>query len=95
MKEITPDTTLNDLRKLFEVQFQEFVRQFLDSSVDLDSFFENIDDFDSKLDGILEDYLTETTPKINQSLDASVAIFMRAFIDKTYEETEPEETEEK
>ena len=84
-----------DLRKIFDIQFQEFIQQFLNNAgLDLDAFFDDVDANQDYLETIVNDWCEKADPEIKQDLDASTAIFLMAFLDKIDKETANNEEED-
>ena len=80
----------SDLRKIFDIQFQEFIQQFLNNSVvDLDLFFDDVAANQDFLETIVNDWCEKTdgNTNIKEDLDAATAIFLMAFLDKIDKET--------
>lgn len=85
----------SDLRKIFDIQFQEFIQQFLNNAgVDLDSFFDDVDANQDYLETIVNDWCENATPEIRQDLDAATAIFLMAFLEKIDKETAANDEED-
>ena len=78
----------SDLRKIFGIQFQEFIQQFLNNAgLDLDAFFDDVDANQDFLETIVNDWCEKSESEISQDLDAATAIFLMAFLDKIDKET--------
>jgi hypothetical protein len=79
----TVEGVYKDLRKLFEVQFTEFVKQFVEASeaADLDAFFEDADKNHEFLENIINSWCEKQEPETKDDLDATTAIFMMAFLE--------------
>lgn len=85
----------SDLRKIFDIQFQEFIQQFLNNAgVDLDSFFDDVDANQDYLETIVNDWCENAEPEIRQDLDATTAIFLMAFLEKIDKETAANDEED-
>jgi hypothetical protein len=86
----------SDLRKIFNIQFQEFIQQFLNNAgLNLDAFFDDVDANQDYLESIVNDWCEKAEPEIKEDLDASTAIFLMAFLDKIDKETAMNDEEDK
>ena len=85
----------SDLRKIFYIQFQEFIQQFLNNAeLDLDVFFDDVDANQDFLETIVNDWCENSDPEIKQDLDAATAIFLMAFLEKIDKETATNDEED-
>lgn len=82
-----------DLREIFTLQFQEFVKQFIESDVDLDAFFDSAELDIDFLNTIINDWCEQENPSIEDTIKCLSAIFMLAFIEKVDKETATIETQ--
>lgn len=86
----------SDLRKMFDIQFQEFIRQFLsNANVDLDAFFDDVDANQDFLESIISQWCENVEPSIKEDLDCSTAVFLQAFLEKLDKETAANDEEDK
>jgi hypothetical protein len=76
-----------DLQSIFKDQFDLFVKQFLDSEVDLDKFFEDAEVNFELLNNVINEWCENENPSDSENIKASAAIFMMAFIDKVDKES--------
>jgi hypothetical protein len=83
-----------ELRQIFEVQFNEFVKQFIESDIDLDKFFDSAELDMDFLESIISDWCEKEEPQISETIQCLAAIFMLAFIEQVDKETAQDETEE-
>lgn len=84
----TLESMLSDIRKVYGMQLNTFVVQFLDShsDADIEAFLpEDLSEADQWIDGQLEKFTDNEDPDTDDMMDGAAAIFMMAFLEKLYE----------
>lgn len=84
----TLESMLQDIRKVFGMQLNTFVVQFLDShsDADIEAFLpEDLSEADAWIDGLIERFTDNEDPDTDDMMDGVAAIFMMAFLEKLYE----------
>lgn len=84
----TLESMLANIRRVYGMQFNTFVVQFLDShsDADIEAFLpEDLSEADQWIDGQLEKFTDNEDPDTDDMMDGAAAIFMMAFLEKLYE----------
>lgn len=84
----TLESMLTDIRKVFGMQLNTFVVQFLENHTDADieAFLpEDLSEADQWIDGLIEQFTENEEPDTDDMMDGVAAIFMMAFLEKLYE----------
>jgi len=99
MTDSTLRSVYKDLVNIFNLQFEDFVKQFLASDIDLDAFFEDAETHYDSLNNVINSWCENENPTHEDNIKAAAAIFMMSFIDKvdkaTAIEAQGEESENK
>jgi len=83
----TLESMLADIRRVYGMQLETFVVQFVDNHTDQDieAFLpEDLAQADSWLDGLVSAFTANEDPTTDEMMDGVAAIFMMAFLERLY-----------